>query len=152
MSNYLVIVECAIEHEGKYLMIRRPEGVQAGGLLAFPGGKVDYADGEKCSDILINAVKREVYEEVGLNLLDPIRFATSSYFIYSSDQHALDVIFYTKLEKTKVEVTPSAREVPEYFWLTLEQIHSHKKTPEWVERQIAIIEREKRPAGSLLYN
>ncbi len=137
MSHFLAVVECIIEHEGKYLMIRRPEGIHAGGLLAFPGGKVEYEDGFDSQNILINAVKREVFEEMGLKLIDPIHFATSSYFIGAQQQHILDTIFYCKLNKTKVEITPSAREVPEYFWLSLEEILAHERTPEWIEPYIS---------------
>ncbi len=139
MPNFLAVVECAIEHEGKYLMIRRPEGIHAGGLLAFPGGKVDYEDGSGHQNILINAVKREVFEEIGLDLVDPIQFATSSYFIDTYQQHVLDIIFCCRLKKTKIEIIPSEKEVPEYFWLSSQEILAHDKAPEWIERYISII-------------
>jgi hypothetical protein len=33
MKNYLVVVEVAIEYQGKFLVIKRPAGTEAGGLL-----------------------------------------------------------------------------------------------------------------------
>jgi hypothetical protein len=39
-KTYLKVVECAIEHDSKFLVIKRPQGVHAGGMLAFPGGKL----------------------------------------------------------------------------------------------------------------
>jgi len=52
MKHYLLIVECAIECNGKFLIIQRPEGKHAGGLLAFAGGKVDEQDETSRFDIL----------------------------------------------------------------------------------------------------
>lgn len=43
-KHYLKVVEVAIEHDSKFLIIKRPEGSHAGGLLSFPGGKVKEID------------------------------------------------------------------------------------------------------------
>lgn len=51
---FLAAVECALEHDGKYLFIQRPAGVHAAGLLAFPGGKVEYTDGDGNTNILLD--------------------------------------------------------------------------------------------------
>ncbi len=139
MQNFLVVVECAIEHDGKFLVIKRPENVHAAGLLAFPGGKVEYTDGADNHDILIQAIKRETFEEVGLNLIDPIQFLTSSYFIDSHHVPVLDVIFHCKLKNTKVEISASSREVPEYYWLSINEIFAHEKTPVWLKRYLSKI-------------
>lgn len=139
MSNFLVVVECILEYQNKILVITRPMGVHAEGLLAFPGGKVEYIDGSNDKDILIEAIKREVFEEVGLNIVDKIQFVTSSYFIDAHQNQALDVIFYCKLEKTFVEVNASKREVPEYQWLTYSEIDKHPQAPPWLKRYLSYI-------------
>ncbi len=84
MAKFIVVVECAIEHEGRFLVIQRPIGKHAEGLLSFPGGKFETTDGNESRDALLHAVKREVFEEVGLKLQDPINYVTSSYFIDSA--------------------------------------------------------------------
>lgn len=66
VKHYLKVVEVAIEHDSKFLIIKRPEGKHAGGLLSFPGGKVEEIDEQNEWDILRLAAKREIYEEVGL--------------------------------------------------------------------------------------
>jgi 8-oxo-dGTP diphosphatase len=133
MSNFLVVVECAIKHNDKYLIIIRPNGVHAGGLPSLPGGKVDYADGEHNNDILTTAVKREVYEELGLELIDPVKFVTSSFFIDSVTQNkVLDAIFICELKNTIINITPSPREVPEYHWLSIDEIAKHPKAQPWL--------------------
>jgi 8-oxo-dGTP pyrophosphatase MutT (NUDIX family) len=109
LQRFVVVVECAIKLDDKYLLIKRPAGVHAAGLLAFPGGKVEYQDGMRdinSQNILLHAVKPEVFEEVGLELIDPLHFITSSYFIdFHTNEHilhVLDVISCRKLEKSKV--------------------------------------------------
>lgn len=138
-ARFLVIVECAIEQEGRFLLIKRPAGVHAEGLLAFPGGKVEIEDGAGTNNILVQAVKREVLEEVGLDLIDPLQFITSSYFIDSFQEPVLDAIFHCKLQKTVLEIKASAREVPEYYWLSYEEILTHENSPVWLKQYMSCI-------------
>ncbi|MBS0649082.1 MAG: NUDIX domain-containing protein [Verrucomicrobia bacterium] len=140
MDLFIANVECAIEHDGKYLIIRRPAGVHAAGLLAFPGGKVEYKDGRENAQVLFEAAKREVLEEVGLRLLDPLHYVSSRYFIAPPDNHVLDTILYCKLERTIVQVIPSPKEVPAYFWLTSEEIQQHPAAPPWLKKDLLDIE------------
>lgn len=37
MKLYLNVVEVAIEHDEKFLIIKRPEDKHAGGFVSFPG-------------------------------------------------------------------------------------------------------------------
>jgi 8-oxo-dGTP pyrophosphatase MutT (NUDIX family) len=64
MRLYLNVIECAIDHKGRFLVIEHPAGGYAEGLLSFPGGKVDLADESYPSDILRTAVKCKIFEEV----------------------------------------------------------------------------------------
>lgn len=141
MDKFLVVVECAIEFKGKFLFIKRPKGVHAEGLLAFPGGKVELDDGKKNGDVLIQAIKREVLEEVGVNLIDPIQFLTSSLFKDLHNTQVLDVIFYCNI-KNSTEIKPSLREVPEYYWLTISEVLDHKDTPVWLKTYISYLNKK----------
>jgi 8-oxo-dGTP pyrophosphatase MutT (NUDIX family) len=142
MEKFLVVVECAIKCNDKFLFIKRPHGVHAGGFLAFPGGKVEYKDGGENVDILEQAVKREVLEEVGLNLTDPIHFVTSTYFVDSSQEHVLDTIFYCNIQNTIPEIVPSIQEVPQYYWLTTSEALSHIDTPIWLKHSLSCVEKK----------
>ena len=100
MKLYLKVVEVAIEHDEKFLIIKRPEGKHAGGLLSFPGGKVEEIDEQNEWDILRFAAKREILEEVGLDLKDDLKYIISNYFVDSIGSHVIDTIFHCKIEKT----------------------------------------------------
>ena len=136
MQKFIVNTECAIEHEGKFLIIRRPDHGYAGGLLAFPGGKFDIEDGEGGNnDAIKAAIKREVQEEVGLDLTDPLNYVTTRYFSNAAeDWHVVNIIYHCKIDKTKLEVKPSPREVPEYYWLSHEELLERDNCPHWLAK------------------
>ena len=144
MKKYLVVVECAIELDGKFLIIKRPEGKHAAGLLSFPGGKLDESDEVTEWGILSNAAKREIVEEVGLTLLDPMQYVTSNYFIDSDAMPVIDTIFYCNLNKTIPTVIASSREVPEYYWMTPAEINAAENSPEWLKKYIELIIQHKK--------
>lgn len=139
MKNYLVVVECAIEYKDKLLIIKRPPGGHAGGLLSFPGGKVEAQDELNPVDVLRNALKREIFEEVGLVIKDPLRYVTSTYFVDSQGVHVIDSIFHCVLEKTMANVVASEREVPAYYWMNQEEINQAENAPDWLKHYVRLI-------------
>ncbi len=92
MKLYLKVVEVDIEHDEKFLIIKMPEGKHAGGLLSFPAGKVEEIDEQNEWDILKLATKREIQEEVGLDLKNELKYIISDYceYIFFSDKGGLD--------------------------------------------------------------
>lgn len=139
-KHYLKVVECAIEHDQKFLVIKRPEGKHAGGLLSFPGGKVEEID-EHEGDVLKAAARREIWEEVGLDLKDDLAYVTSSYFVDSHGTHVIDTLFHCKIDKTDLKISASAREVPAYYWLSESEIHQATNAPDWLKKYVSCIRR-----------
>jgi len=139
-SQFIGSVECALQdHTGKFLIIQRPQNVHAAGLLAFPGGGVEYYDGTQDNDLLITAAKREVFEEVGLILEDPVEYLTSRYFLDHKQRPIMHTIFYCQLNKTKLALNISAREVPEYHWLCYQEIIDMPNCPPWLKTYLELI-------------
>ena len=115
MHHYLKVVECAIEYNSKFLVIQIPPGKHIAGQLSFPGRKVDQSDHKNQYDVLRSAAKREIFEEVGLSLIDPLKYITSQYFLTDFDRsQAMLTLFHCKIEKTDLRITPSPREVDDY--------------------------------------
>lgn len=76
---FIVNVEGAICVETTWLLIRRNrQESHAGETLSLVGGKVD-KEGHSL-DILERTVRRELAEEVSVNVLDPVTFVYSSSF------------------------------------------------------------------------
>ncbi|MBN9542486.1 MAG: NUDIX hydrolase [Alphaproteobacteria bacterium] len=137
-KEFMLITECAIECEGKFLVIKRPSGSHAGGLLAFPGGGVEQIDSEAGGDFIKNATIREAFEEVGIQIAGEIHYVTSNFFMDTKTGKACaDVIYYTKVDN--FDVTPNEREVPEYFWLTYEEMISMPNCPEWHKKYMKAV-------------
>ena len=141
-KKYLKVVEVAIEHEDKFLIIQRPSGVHAGGLLAFPGGKVEKVDESDDGDILRAAAKREILEEVGLVLKDNLDYVVSSYFVSSdTGDHVIDSIFHCKVKKTTLKISVSKREVVNYYWMTAAEIDLAANCPAWLKKNVQDIQK-----------
>jgi len=138
MKHYLIIVECAVECNGKYLIIRRPEGKHAGGLLSFAGGKVEEQDVANSFDVLRAAVKREIWEELGLSLTGKIDYVTSEYFVDSSGICIINNIFHYTYDAAP-KVMPCEREVPWFAWMTKEEIHAAENSPKWLKTLINLL-------------
>ena len=74
----LEVVIAAIEHDGRYLIARRPPGKPLAGKWEFPGGKLE--SGESARE----AIAREVHEELDLEVLSARQILT--YFHQYPDQ------------------------------------------------------------------
>lgn len=64
-AGILHVAVAAVFRDGRVLIARRPEHVHQGGLLEFPGGKVE--PGERVQQALV----RELHEETGLTIPEP---------------------------------------------------------------------------------
>ncbi len=140
MRMYLKVIECAIEHKGRFLVIEHPSGGHAEGLLSFPGGKVDPEDESHPSDILQAAVKREIFEEVGLTLTDPIEYVFSTFFTGKNNTPIINSTFYCRLNNTLPTVTISPTEIARYAWMTSAEIMQAPNVSEWLLNYIQRIE------------
>ena len=143
MDHYLKVVECAIEHDSKFLVIQIPQGKHTSGKLSFPGGKEDQSDHKNQWDVLRSAAKREVQEELGLNLIDPLKYITSQYFVTDFDgSHGMLTLFHCIIEKTDLMIRPSPREVDDFFWLSPDEIDQTPNTVGWLKKLVQCIRGE----------
>ena len=138
MKNYLNVVDCAIEFNQKYLVIERPQGRHAGGLLSFPGGKVDPQDEIENQDILVQAVKREILEEVGIKLIDPLKYITSNFFVGDNGRHVIRILFHCILTEQPI-LNVSNFEVKRAECMSYEEINQMPNAPAWFKNDVNLI-------------
>ncbi|SFG25742.1 NUDIX domain-containing protein [Sporolactobacillus nakayamae] len=135
---FLVIVEAAIYHEGRWLIIKRSEREKhAAGLLALVGGKVDLNDHP--NDILEHALRREIKEEIAIDVGE-LTYVKSASFLLPEGRCALEAIFLCS-PKSGIPHAVSADEIAEFYWLTTEEVLSHPKAPDYLKDQIVQAER-----------
>ena len=61
-KKYINVVACVLKKNGKILIASRPVTKNFSGFFEFPGGKVEK------DEFLIEALDREIYEELGVRL------------------------------------------------------------------------------------
>ena len=116
---FVINVEGAIERNGEYLMIVRGSNVgHAPGALSFPGGRVELTDGPQ--DALESTLRRELLEEVGVEISESMTYVESSLFDRDDGRKVLNVVLLCHLSAG----TPVAdnEEVQSVRWMTPEQI------------------------------
>ena len=120
-------VVAALCLDGRYLMIRRAEGIAAGGAWCLPGGAVEL--GEDAA----HAIVREVEEEVGLEVR-----AVEHLWRWSRDDGRLTLDFW-QVEPLGTDLTakPNPAEVAETRWMTTAQI---RRTPDVLPNLIQFLD------------
>jgi ADP-ribose pyrophosphatase YjhB (NUDIX family) len=136
-DKYIVNVEGAIVQHGRYLMIVRGEEEYAPGGLTLPGGKVEGAgDGE---DVLEETLRREIAEEVGLEVHDEMAYVRSNSFV-AEGEPVVDVVFLCRYRSgTATAADPG--EVAAVRWLTFADAIAHSETAPWTRLSLELAEK-----------
>lgn len=135
---FIVNVEGAIRKNDKWLIIERSKKEEhAGGLLSLVGGKVD-KEGNSL-DILERTVKREILEEVGVNVKDRLNYVHSTSFVTDKGENVVDIVFLCEYESGEA-FPKSPDEVEAVLWLTTEEVLSHLNSPIYLKESIKCAE------------
>lgn len=136
MSNplYVINIEAAIYREDKYLIIKRSEKEEhAPGVLSLVGGKVEETKAE--NNVLENSVKREILEEVGVEVSNTLHYIESNSFISDKGYMVVNIGFLCKYESGEPKCM-SEDEVSEVHWMGYDEILSNPKAPSWLKESI----------------
>ncbi|MGF7057518.1 NUDIX hydrolase [Brassicibacter mesophilus] len=130
----IVIVQGAIYKEDKWLMIKRSENEEhAPGIISFVGGKLENKGDEQ--DVLEKTLKREIMEEVGIEISNDIRYIESKSFVSDGGDPIVEVIFLCRY-KSGQPYCADTDEVAEIYWMSIDEIIRNEKTPIWVKEGI----------------
>ena len=106
-----IIVLCC----GELLLLRRANYIRKfGGKWCFPGGNIDNNETSK------DAIIRELKEETGIIINDPIFFETYT----SSNNDASDVYFINLTDKPAVKIS---RGHAQFKWVDINDIDNYKE-------------------------
>jgi 8-oxo-dGTP diphosphatase len=147
-NAYIVNVEGAVYHDGRYLMIvRSGEETQDPNALAMPGGKVDSTG--NLQDVLEDTLRREIIEETGVEISEGIIYLESKAFVMNSGEQVIDVVFLCRYKQG--EPRPAQPdEVAEVLWMSAGEILSKPDTPQWtcqaIRKAEAVIKRQMDPS------
>jgi len=142
-DTYIVNVEGAVVKDGQYLMVVRGEQEYAPGGLNFPGGKVEGVS--SLDDVLEETLRREIAEEVGLEVHDELAYVRSSAFVAEGDP-VVDVVFLCRY-KGGTAVAADPAEVAAVRWMTAAEAIAHPETPPWTKLSLELAERVRHERG-----
>ena len=139
---YIVNIEGAIVRscDKKYLMmVRGAREEYFPGIVTFPGGKVEKAG--FLDNVLEETLRREILEEVGVNIHDEMVYVESHSFI-GDGEPCVDVVFLCRY--LSGDAVPGDRgEVESVHWMTYDEIFNHPDTQEWTKHSIRQVEQKR---------
>ncbi|MFL2660833.1 MAG: (deoxy)nucleoside triphosphate pyrophosphohydrolase [Alphaproteobacteria bacterium] len=116
MNKPIIVVACVINKGNKILISSRPAGKDFYGFFEFPGGKV------KSGEYLMEALHREIFEELGINLkLNKILFL-NNYRVYQRKKMLSLNFFFCDSWLGKIK--NNENQLVE--WVTLKELRSFK--------------------------
>lgn len=139
---FIVNVEAAIYKNGKWLIIERSKKEEhAGGLLSLVGGKVDLEGNSE--DILERTVKREILEEVGIEVKDNIEYVHSTSFVTGKGENVVDIVFLCEFQAGEA-FAKSPDEVESVSWMSSEEIMNNPNAPDFLIESIKRAEEKRK--------
>ena len=120
---YSVIVNSVIVNdEGKVLIAQRsPNEGHEGGKWSIPGGKIESVGEEH--DVLLKNIKKEILEEVGVEIFDEIVLVHDNTFTRSNGDDVLALIFLCKYKSGEVKPLEDTVDVR---WIGKEEIDNYQ--------------------------
>jgi 8-oxo-dGTP diphosphatase len=139
--NYVVNVEAALVRDDRYLLIvRGANESHAPGMLALPGGKVEHAG--DIVGILEATLRRELHEEVGVEIEDDLVYVDSTAFVADDGAQVIDVVFLCRHRAGDARPVAS-EEVAHVMWMTAAEVLADPLTPPWTRRSIEMAEQHR---------
>lgn len=135
---FVVNVEGAIRENDRWIMIERSNKEEhAGGLLSLVGGKVETID--HSSNVLENTLRREIFEEIGIQIKRKMKYIRSTSFVTESGINVVDIVFLCEHESGKA-FAKCPDEIENVCWLTTEEILGHSLSPIFLKESIQAAE------------
>lgn len=138
IERFIVNVEGAIFKGEKWLLVKRSEReIHATGDVSLVGGQVEgiiFSD-----DILKSTLRREIKEEVGIEVKEQMYYITSSFFKATMGEPVIDIIFLCEYKQG--EATPlDTNEVTTAEWLDMAGINLNGSIKPWTKRFLKLAE------------
>jgi len=113
---YIVAITAIIKNstKDKILVVKRHKNeIAFPGKWAFPGGKTE------CGETILDTLKREVLEEVGIEIEDKIKFLKDFTFIRPDNINVVGLCFEVFAKSNHVTIS---EDFEEFKWITPEEL------------------------------
>jgi 8-oxo-dGTP pyrophosphatase MutT (NUDIX family) len=132
-SGFYAVTVCVLIHCGNsWLLVVRAPGVgYAPNMIGMIGGHVDVTDPE--ADVLEATARREVAEEVGLDLSGvPLTYLESEFFITDGGEQQVTVTFSAPARSDDEPYVNAPDELAEVGWWRLNDLEADPRCPTWL--------------------
>ncbi len=117
-------------------MVKRSiKETHSGRKWSFVGGKVE--NPSSSSPVLEQTLKREIKEEVDVEVENKILYLTSSFFITDNNDTVIDIIFFCNYKKGDLKIA-NTEELSEVEWMTSEEVLSHNEVMAWTKNYLKL--------------
>lgn len=131
IPTHVVAVFAFIEKNGKYLLAKRSaDDPQAPGVWSVPGGKVDLDEG---SGIIKKTVKKEIMEEIGLEVEDRMHLIWDEGFYRVSGHHVVGLTFLCKWKKGMAKPLEDQEQVK---WFSKKELRNFTELPDYFRPRV----------------
>jgi len=129
---HIVAVKAWIEKDGKFLLAKRgPKELHKPNTWSLPGGKVEGETEEP--NILQKTLKKEVKEEVGVDVTDDIKLVYNNSFVRTDGAHVVMLTFLCHYKSGEAEPIEDTSKVK---WLSIEELKKFKEAEDFLKREI----------------
>jgi 8-oxo-dGTP diphosphatase len=132
-SEVYAVTVCVLIHRGNsfLLVVRSPGVAYAPNLIGMIGGHVDVTDPAR--DVLEATARREVAEEVGLDLSGvPLTYLESEFFLTNGGERQITVTFSAPAPASDEPYVNAPDELVEVGWWTLNDLEADPRCPPWL--------------------
>ena len=135
---FVVNVEVFLHRDGRWLLIKRgAEEKHAPGSLAGVGGKAEVTDPADVPNILEATARREVAEEIGVDISGvTLTYVESGYFTSDDGDPVINITFAGPLPADARPFAASPEEVAGIVWLTAAEAEADPACPPWTLRAL----------------
>ena len=131
ISTHVVAVFAFVEKNGKILLAKRSlDDPQAGGQWSIPGGKIDMIESP---GIILETLKKEVMEEVGIEIEDDIDLVWDEGFYRVSEHHVIGLTFLCKWKKGEAKPLEDQEEV---MWVSKKDLENFSGLPDYFKPRV----------------
>lgn len=128
---YIVLVKGWIEYRGKFLLAQRGMNeVHKPGAWSVPGGKVEDAE---TTYVVEKTLKKEIKEEVGLDITDDIELIYNNTFQRVDGAHVVNLTF---LCHALSDAAQSLEDTTQVQWMTPEELKNFPDAEDFLRIEI----------------
>lgn len=129
---HIVLAKGWVEKDGKFLMAKRgEEELHKPGTWSLPGGKVERDVGEE--NILQKTLKKEIEEEVGVEITDEIELIYNNTFERIDGAHVVNLTFLCHHKSGEAKPLEDTAQVK---WFSIEELRNFEDLEPFFKREV----------------